>query len=109
MKKNNKVYLIVNDKIQQKVVSSVDIITENGLKYYREGYGNGEVHWPIISSPKEAYDRAIQENVLWAEQRLEWAKKHSKEEVPELEDIIKKKGTNRLIGCLKNFKRIKEK
>lgn len=104
----SKVFIIVNDNIKDVSVPSEFIKEENNLKYLIDDYGMGSVFWPIIDSPKDAYDRQCQENVLWAKQRIKWAVDNSPNELKELIEIIETNGTSRLPNYLEKFKTLKE-
>ena len=103
-----KVYLIMNDSVTEAEIPQDTIQFENGLKYFVDDYGMGSCWWPIIESPKDAYQRQLTENVVWAARRLIWAKKQSKKEIPDLEEVINSGGKSRLQSYLNKFKSISE-
>jgi hypothetical protein len=103
-----KVFLLKSGEVVEKNIDKKSILTINGLRYFVDDYGMGCVHWPIVDSPKNAYDRQLQENIIWAKNRIKWAVDHSPKELPELMQIISTNGLSRLSGQLEELRKIKE-
>ncbi len=103
------VYLIKNAA----VVGPLDIddrltrTDKNGNQYFIDDYGMGANHWSIITHPDQAYERQMQDNVLWASDRLAWAKKNNITEVDTLLEIVATNGASRNTEYYRKLKREK--
>jgi hypothetical protein len=102
-----KVFLIINDEVQEREIDESMITSDyrsDFMPYYIDDYGMGSVDWSIIDHPREAYQRQLKDNVLWAKQRLIWATKNAPNELDELNQIIETSGKTRLPEYLEYFK-----
>ena len=86
-------FIIVNEELQEinriKLSARYHFITDNrGLVYIVDDYGQGAVHWPAIKAKEEEADRRHIENVLWAAERLIWARDNAKKECEKLFKVI---------------------
>jgi hypothetical protein len=86
-------FILVNEELQKIDRSKLNpryhfMTDKRGLVYIVDDYGQGAVHWPAIKAKEEEADRRHIENVLWAAERLIWARDNAKKECEKLFKVI---------------------